>query len=254
LYQKKLKKKVVAKPKNPLFVPRPKNFRIGGDLRAKVDLTRFVKFPKNVRLQRQRRILLQRLKVPPSINQFSKTLDRNQAIELFKLLSKYRPETKSAKQHRLKDLALKQKDSTGPVTIPPPGPVIKFGLGHVTHLIEEKKAKLVIIAHDVNPIELVVWLPALCKKMNISYCIVKGRSRLGALIHQKNASCLCLTDVNKEDKNLFETLINNYHSQFNDNIDVIKRWGGGIMGLKTQAKLIKRQKAIDIEKAKKAKF
>lgn len=53
--------------------------------------------------------------------------------------------------------------------------VIKFGLKHVTTLIEEQKASLVVIAHDVNPIELVVWLPALCRKMGIPYCIMKGK-------------------------------------------------------------------------------
>ena len=36
-----------------------------------------------------------------------------------------------------------------------------------------------LIAHDVDPIELVVWLPALCRKMNVPYCIVKGKARLG---------------------------------------------------------------------------
>lgn len=41
------------------------------------------------------------------------------------------------------------------------------------------KAQLVVIAHDVDPIELVVWLPALCRKMGVPYCIVKGKSRLG---------------------------------------------------------------------------
>lgn len=38
-----------------------------------------------------------------------------------------------------------------------------------------------VIAHDVDPIELVVWLPALCRKMEIPYAIVKGKSRLGAV-------------------------------------------------------------------------
>ena len=39
-----------------------------------------VKMPKNVRLQRQRRILYQRLKVPPAITQFTKTVDKNTGI------------------------------------------------------------------------------------------------------------------------------------------------------------------------------
>ena len=54
--------------------------------------------------------------------------------------------------------------------------VVKYGLNHVTQLVEDGKAQLVVIAHDVDPIELVVWLPALCKKQGIPYCIVKVRS------------------------------------------------------------------------------
>merc|ERR1712000_726923 len=106
---------------------------------------------------RQKKVLLQRIKVPPSINQFSKTLDKNQAAELMKLLVKYQPETKAVKAERIEALA-----KAGAA-----GNVLKFGLKHVTTLIEQKKAKLVVIAHDVDPIELVVWLPALCRKMNV---------------------------------------------------------------------------------------
>lgn len=49
------------------------------------------------------------------------------------------------------------------------------------HVPLQTKAQLVVIAHDVDPIELVVWLPALCRKMEIPYCIVKGKARLGAV-------------------------------------------------------------------------
>ena len=48
---------------------------------------------------------MQRLKVPPSINQFSSTLDKNQATELLKVLMKYQPEDKKAKQQRLREIA-----------------------------------------------------------------------------------------------------------------------------------------------------
>ena len=54
--------------------------------------------------------------------------------------------------------------------------VVKYGLNHVTQLVESGKAQLVVIAHDVDPIELVIWLPALCKKQGIPYCIVKVRT------------------------------------------------------------------------------
>lgn len=63
---------------------------VGAAPPPKSDLHRFVKWPKYVRLQRQRRVLNQRLKVPPALNRFTKTLDKNTAQTLFKLLLKYR--------------------------------------------------------------------------------------------------------------------------------------------------------------------
>lgn len=60
-----------------MFEKRPKQFGIGGALPPKRDLTRFVKWPKTVQIQRKKRILRQRLKVPPALNQFTKTLDKN---------------------------------------------------------------------------------------------------------------------------------------------------------------------------------
>lgn len=195
-------------------------------------------------------ILLQRLKVPPVINQFSKTLDKNQAAELFKLLVKYQPETKAAKTERLeaKAAATAAGEATPAHTGPAPA-VLKYGLKHVTSLIEQKKAKLVVIAHDVDPIELVVWLPALCRKLDIPFAIVKGKSRLGTLTHKKTSAVVALTSVNKEDENKLKTLGDNFRAQFNENVE--RKWGGGIMGLKTQAKLEKRRVAIELEEKKK---
>jgi len=91
--------------KNPLIEARRRSFGIGQHLPPKRDLSRFVKWPKYIRLQRQRRILLNRFKVPPPINQFSRTLDKNGATQLLGLLSKYRPETKKQKRDRLKKVA-----------------------------------------------------------------------------------------------------------------------------------------------------
>ncbi len=57
--------------------------------------------------------------------------------------------------------------------------VVKYGINHITSLVESGKAQLVVIAHDVDPIELVVWLPALCKKMGVPYVIVKVQAAGG---------------------------------------------------------------------------
>jgi large subunit ribosomal protein L7Ae len=193
-------------------------------------------------------ILLQRLTVPPALHQFDTTLDKNQAAELFKLLVKYQPETKDAKAARIEEVA--KATAAGEAVHASVAPVVlKYGLKHVTHLIETKKAKMIAIAHDVNPIELVVWLPALCRKMDIPFCIVKGKARLGTLTNKKNAAVVAITKVNKEDESKLKTLQENFKSQFNDSPE--RRWGGGIMGLKTQAKLEKRRKQIEAEDAKK---
>jgi large subunit ribosomal protein L7Ae len=70
--------KKVEKKSNPLFEKRPRNFRIGNSVLPRRNLTRFVKWPKYIIFQRQKRILLSRIKVPPAIAQFSRTLDKNQ--------------------------------------------------------------------------------------------------------------------------------------------------------------------------------
>ena len=83
----------------------------------------------------------------------------------------------------------------------------KFGLNHIVALIEAKKASLVVIAHDVDPIELVVFLPALCRKMGVPYVIVKGKARLGTVVHKKTAAVLALQEVRSEDERELATLV-----------------------------------------------
>ena len=58
----------------------------GQDIQPKRDLSRFVRWPKYIRLQRQKAVLLQRLKVPPPINQFRTAVDRQTGNGRLKLL------------------------------------------------------------------------------------------------------------------------------------------------------------------------
>jgi ribosomal protein L7Ae-like RNA K-turn-binding protein len=84
---------------------------------------------------------------------------------------------------------------------------VKYGLNHTVALIEAKKASLVVIAHDVDPIELVIFLPALCRKMGVPYVIVKSKARLGTVVHKKTAAVLCVQDVKSEDQRELATLV-----------------------------------------------
>jgi len=113
------------------------------------------------------------------------------------MLNKYRPETKEQKEERLKEAgATKAAGGAAPQGKKPM--FVKCGINHIATLVEQKKATMVCIAHDVDPIEVVVWLPALCRKMDVPYCIVKGKARLGQVVHKKNATALAFTGVRKE--------------------------------------------------------
>jgi len=236
------KAKESTKVVNPLFEKRPKNFGIGQNIQPKRDLTRFVKWPRYIRLQRQKAILLKRLKVPPSIHQFTSTLDRQSASQLFKLLDKYRPETKKDRKARLVARAAERAEGK------PDKPVqrqlmVRSGINTVVSLIEQKKAQLVIIAHDVDPIEIVLYVPALCKKMGVPYCIVKGKARLGHVVRRKTATALALANVNSEDKTSLGKLVEVCKTNFNERYDELRKHsGGGILGAKSLAKIAKLEK------------
>uniref|UniRef100_A0A8B9QYG8 60S ribosomal protein L7a n=1 Tax=Anas platyrhynchos TaxID=8839 RepID=A0A8B9QYG8_ANAPL len=238
-----VKKQEAKKVVNPLFEKRPKNFGIGQDIQPKRDLTRFVKWPRYIRLQRQRSILYKRLKVPPAINQFTQALDRQTATQLLKLAHKYRPETKQEKKQRLLARAEQKAAGKGDTPTKRP-PVLRAGVNTVTTLVENKKAQLVVIAHDVDPIELVVFLPALCRKMGVPYCIIKSKARLGRLVHRKTCTCVAFTQVNPEDKGALAKLVEAVKTNYNDRYDEIRRhWGGNVLGPKSVARIAKLEKA-----------
>jgi large subunit ribosomal protein L7Ae len=242
----------------PIWDKKPRNFGIGGNIQPKRDLTRFVRWPKYIRLQRHKAILLKRLKVPGTINQFSRAIDRNTAAGLFSLLDKYRPETRKAKAARLLAAAkLDVKATKGDEKAAAAKPasevsvkakVVKYGLNNVTSLVESKKAQLVVIAHDVDPLELVLWLPTLCRKKDVPYLIVKGKSRLGKVVHKKNAAVLALTSVHEADKKSLELLVQKARDNFLGRYtELVRQTGGQVMGIKhlhAKAKEVKRAKRV----------
>ena len=73
---------------------------------------------------------------------------------------------------------------------------------------------MVIIADDVDPIELVVFLPALCRKMGVPYVIVKNKARLGTVVHKKTAAVLTIADVRSEDNSEFQKLVSAAKANF----------------------------------------
>ena len=243
------KEKSVKKFSN-LFENKKRIFKIGTGVQPKRDLTRFVKWPKNILIQRQRRILFKRISVPAMINQFSNTLPSDRSKALFKLLANYKPETKQEKKARLLETAADQAKGNKTDSVKPL--FLKSGLNHVTTLVEQGKAKLVVIAHDVDPIELVVWLPSLCVSKNVPFCFIKSKARLGQLVNKKNTTCIAVTDVKKEHLGELNKLAEGFKASYNNNKEMRTKEGRIILGSKANTRDLLRQKAKEAELLQKA--
>lgn len=72
---------------------------------------------------------------------------------------------------------------------------IKIGINEVTKIIERNTAKLVLIAEDVSPIEIIMHVPVLCKEKKVPFSYVKTREDLGKISGiSAKASCIAITD------------------------------------------------------------
>jgi large subunit ribosomal protein L7Ae len=56
---------------------------------------------------------------------------------------------------------------------------LKRGVNEVTKAIERGVAKLVVMAQDVDPEEVMMHLPVLCDEKNVPYSYVPSKSELG---------------------------------------------------------------------------
>jgi large subunit ribosomal protein L7Ae len=229
-------KKTKAPTEVSKFSARPKNFGVGQDLPYARDISRFMRWPHFVTMQRKKRVLQRRLKTPPALAQFSKTLDRSTRTEVFKLLKKYAPETRKERNQRLKAAAdAKAKDPKKTVSTKAPLAVVT-GIQEVTRAIEKKQAKLVVIACNVDPVELVLWMPALCRSQKVPYCIVKDMARLGDVIGMKTATCVALKAVKSEDETALKNVIKSVNARFASRSKELNRqWGGLKLSLRSRA-------------------
>uniref|UniRef100_A0A8C6RNC7 60S ribosomal protein L7a n=1 Tax=Nannospalax galili TaxID=1026970 RepID=A0A8C6RNC7_NANGA len=111
-------------------------------------------------------------------------------------------------------------------------PSKRAGVSTVTTLVENKKAQLLVITHDADSSELVVFQPALCHETGVPYCIIKGKARLGRLVHRKTSTTVAFTQVNSEDKGALAKLVE----------AIWRHWGGNVLGPKSVALMPKLEK------------
>ncbi|HXY12433.1 MAG TPA: 50S ribosomal protein L7Ae [Thermoplasmata archaeon] len=83
---------------------------------------------------------------------------------------------------------------------------IRVGTNEVTKSSERSEAKLVIMAEDVDPVEILVHVPMLCEEKRIPYLYVPKKQRLGQSAGlSKSAASVAVVEPG-EAKSLLEEL------------------------------------------------
>src|SRR5579862_1204471 len=84
---------------------------------------------------------------------------------------------------------------------------IRVGTNEVTKSSERAEAKLVVMAEDVDPVEILVHVPMLCEEKRIPYVYVPKKQRLGQSAGlSKSAASVAIVEPG-EAKGLLEELI-----------------------------------------------
>ncbi|KAK3808143.1 MAG: 50S ribosomal protein L30e-like protein [Linnemannia elongata] len=195
---------------------------------------------------RQRQLLDNRRRVNPKLRYFTKLLDKRLTHLLFKFANKYRPETRidNKRRRRVVDpvevavAAFDEAANRAPY-------FLKYGMNHVAELTEKQRAQLVAISDDIEPPEVLIWLPAMCRLNNVPYAIIKSSARLGTLVNKRSATAVAFTEIREEEKLEFSQLadaINVCYAKINRQ-PVRSSWMGGLLGFKSKVKVALRATA-----------
>jgi large subunit ribosomal protein L7Ae len=84
---------------------------------------------------------------------------------------------------------------------------IRVGTNEVTKSTERAEAKLVVMAEDVDPAEILVHIPMLCEEKRIPYVYVPKKQQLGASAGLSKASASVAVIEAGEAKGLLEELL-----------------------------------------------
>jgi large subunit ribosomal protein L7Ae len=80
---------------------------------------------------------------------------------------------------------------------------IAKGANEVTKMVERSEAKLVVIAEDVQPPEVVEHIPMLCDEKNIPYVYIQTKEELGKLVGiLKSASAVAILSPGQGEEKL----------------------------------------------------
>jgi large subunit ribosomal protein L7Ae len=89
---------------------------------------------------------------------------------------------------------------------------VRVGTNEVTKSSERSEAKLVVMAEDVDPVEILVHVPMLCEEKRIPYLYVPKKQRLGQSAGlTKSAASVAVVEAG-EAKSLLDELAQSYAS------------------------------------------
>jgi large subunit ribosomal protein L7Ae len=89
---------------------------------------------------------------------------------------------------------------------------IRVGTNEVTKSSERAEAKMVIMAEDVDPVEILVHIPMLCEEKRIPYIYVPKKQRLGQSAGlSKSAASVAVVEAG-EAKGLLDEIATQYNA------------------------------------------
>ena len=85
---------------------------------------------------------------------------------------------------------------------------IRKGMNEVTKSIERNAAKLVIMAEDVSPPEILFHIPLLCEEKGISYGYVSGKKELGNAVRiNVSSAAIAVENVGTGNESALDNII-----------------------------------------------
>jgi large subunit ribosomal protein L7Ae len=85
---------------------------------------------------------------------------------------------------------------------------IRKGFNEVTKSIERSLAKLVIMAEDVSPPEILFHIPLLCENKSIPYGYISTKKELGNLVRiNVGSAAIALEKLGTNNENVLDNLI-----------------------------------------------
>lgn len=85
---------------------------------------------------------------------------------------------------------------------------IRKGMNEVTKSIERGNAKLVIMAEDVNPPEILFHVPLLCEEKNIPYAYLTKKEDVGKIVGiNVGSSAIAVENVGSGNEGILDDII-----------------------------------------------